>query len=112
MLTRLTPGFELVRNGLASISGKTVPLKGELRIFVAKGAQYSTWRQFPRAIQYEVEQPSGEVHITVDLSMSISDCPDMHASYAKQEENRVVAKSFTDDVYLRNGALQNTGALP
>lgn len=69
-------------------------LAGVLKIFVRAGSQYATWRQFPMAVRYEVQAPDGEVRMTPDLSLSISEGPEVFEGYAAQPCNAVIEESF------------------
>ncbi len=93
--------FILRLDGRASFAEQKIPLRGKLQIYVRRGSQYATWRQFPSAIRFEVRNASGKVGMTPDLTRSISDSQQTYARYAAQPADEIIGKNFEIDVFQK-----------
>jgi hypothetical protein len=83
----------------ARLSDGKFPVSGRLAIFVPEGSQYSTWRQFPRAILFRlISSPTGASRDFPDRTLSISDTRETYEDYARRPSNRIVACDFNMDL--------------
>lgn len=98
-LKRDDEGFVLEADGPASFSERRLELRGRLQLYVRSGSQYATWRQFPQAMRYEIETPAGDVALSNDLTLSISDTQESYERYAAEPADQVVGVSFEVSVF-------------
>jgi len=82
-----------------SLKNRRLELRGRLQIYVRRGSQYATWRQFPNAIHYELLSPSGASAMSEDFSLSISDSTESYDHYAAQAADQIVGQNFEEDVF-------------
>lgn len=87
--------FVLRSSSRSSLSEEQIPLSGRLQTYVRAGSQYATWRQFPGSVRYELEKPSGDKEMTIDMSMSISDDQETYEHYGREPADQIVGKSYS-----------------
>jgi hypothetical protein len=98
-------GFVLQTRSSSSLSAERIPLRGRLQTYVRDGSQYATWRQFPASIRYELEKPSGEKEMTLDLSMSISDDQETSERYSREPADQILGKDFSVNAFDKLGGI-------
>lgn len=91
--------FLIIQTGQASLSNKQITLIGRLQVYVKNGSQYAIWRQFPRAIYFEVIDELGNKTLTPDPTRSISDHHETYKRYASMPADQIVGKNFELNIY-------------
>ena len=91
--------FLIMQSGRSSWAEKKISIMGRLQVYVRKGSQYATWRQFPRAIYFEVVVSPDKIRATQDYSMSISDDSTTYEHYSKMPAEQIIGNNFELNVF-------------
>lgn len=92
-------GFVIAQSGRASLSDKQILIIGRYQVYVRRGSQYATWRQFPQSIYFEMIVRPGKIEVTPDYSMSISDSIETHQSYSERPADKIIGADFKKNVF-------------